>query len=457
VLKYPEGFNRTNATEAASASAALASYSSAYPTTSATTTPSYLRTTPTPGVRDVNYPPYVINNIQGALGRSAISPNATHADGTLEYEMHNLWGHGILKATYNALSTVFPGVRPFIIGRSTFSGSGAYAGHWGGDNWSNWPSMIFSIPQALSMSLLGVPMFGADTCGFADNTDMELCNRWMQLSAFFPFYRNHNILGAISQEAYRWASVTDASKAAMSIRYQLLPYMYTLFYHAHMHAETVMRALAWEFPNDPSLASADRQFLLGPSILVIPVLEPGATSVNGVFPGLVRGEETWYDWYNHTAVPVPSQANTTIDAPLGHIPVYVRGGSVLPLQQPALTTRDARKSPWDILVALDKDGSASGDLYLDDGVSVTPNATLTVQFTAQNNKLNALIEQGGWVDGNILRNITIWGADHASNTVKFNGRPVPRTNVHFEQDKHTLVVSDFNVSAWAGDRWTLEW
>lgn len=457
VLKYPEGFNRTNATEAASASAALASYSSAYPTTSATTTPSYLRTTPTPGVRDVNYPPYVINNIQGALGRSAISPNATHADGTLEYEMHNLWGHGILKATYNALSTVFPGVRPFIIGRSTFSGSGAYAGHWGGDNWSDWPSMIFSIPQALSMSLLGVPMFGADTCGFADNTDMELCNRWMQLSAFFPFYRNHNILGAISQEAYRWASVTDASKAAMSIRYQLLPYMYTLFYHAHMHAETVMRALAWEFPNDPSLASADRQFLLGPSILVIPVLEPGATSVNGVFPGLVRGEETWYDWYNHTAVPVPSQANTTIDAPLGHIPVYVRGGSVLPLQQPALTTRDARKSPWDILVALDKDGSASGDLYLDDGVSVTPNATLTVQFTAQNNKLNALIEQGGWVDGNILRNITIWGADHASNTVKFNGRPVPRTNVHFEQDKHTLVVSDFNVSAWAGDRWTLEW
>jgi alpha-glucosidase len=90
-------------------------------------------------------------------------------------------------------------------------------------------------------------MFGADTCGFADNTDMELCNRWMQLSAFFPFYRNHNILGAISQEAYRWSSVIDASKSAMSIRYQLLPYIYTLFYHAHIHAETVMRALAWEF------------------------------------------------------------------------------------------------------------------------------------------------------------------------------------------------------------------
>ncbi|KAL2827223.1 glycosyl hydrolases family 31-domain-containing protein [Aspergillus cavernicola] len=457
VLKYPEWFNVTNTTEAAAASSALASFSSAYPAPTSTGTASYVRTTPTPGVRDVNYPPYAINNVKGPLAVAAISPNATHADGTLEYDMHNIWGHGIIKATYAALSKVFPGHRPFIIARSTFSGSGALAGHWGGDNWSNWPSMAFSIPQALQMSILGIPMFGSDTCGFADNTDMELCNRWMQLSAFFPFYRNHNILGAISQEAYTWASVIDASKSAMTIRYQLLPYLYTLFYHAHTAGHTVMRALAWEFPNDPSLASADRQFLLGPSILVIPVLEPGATSVNGVLPGLIEGHEKWYDWYNQTAVPVPSQVNTTIDAPLGHIPVFVRGGSVLPLQQPALTTRDARQSPWDVLAALDKDGNATGDLYLDDGVSVQPNATLTAEFTVQQRKLVAVMNQGGWVDGNSLRNITILGVDSVRRAVKFNGRPVPRRNVHLDEAKHTLVVSGFDISAWAGDHWTLEW
>ncbi|KAE8397719.1 glycosyl hydrolases family 31-domain-containing protein [Aspergillus pseudonomiae] len=417
VLKYPEGFNVTNSTEAAAASSALASFSSAYPAPTSASTVSYVRTTPTPGVRDVNYPPYAINNVKGPLGVAAISPNATHAEGTLEYDMHNLWGHGIIKATYAALSEIFPGHRPFIIARSTFSGSGAFAGHWGGDNWSNWPSMAFSIPQALQMSLLGVPMFGSDTCGFADNTDMELCNRWMQLSAFFPFYRNHNILGAISQEAYTWAS----------------------------------------FPNDPSLAGADRQFLLGPSILVIPVLEPGATSVNGVLPGLIEGSEKWYDWYNQTAVPVPSQANTTFNAPLGHIPVFVRGGSVLPLQQPALTTRDARQSPWDVLVALDRDGKATGDLYLDDGVSVQPDATLTAEFTVGGRKLEAAIGQGGWVDGNSLRNITILGVESVAGAVKFNGRPVHRRNVHFDKAKQTLVVSGFDVSAWAGERWTLEW
>ncbi len=119
----------------------------------------------------------------------AISPNATHADGTQEYEYHNLFGHQILNATYNALLAAIPKVRPFIIGRSTFAGSGKWAGHWGGDNTSLFAYMFFSIPQALSFSLFGIPMFGVDTCGFNGNSDEELCNRWMQLSAFFPFYR----------------------------------------------------------------------------------------------------------------------------------------------------------------------------------------------------------------------------------------------------------------------------
>lgn len=103
---------------------------------------------------------------------------------------------------------------------------------------------------------------------FNGNSDEELCNRWMQLSAFFPFYRNHNVLAAISQEAYVWASVAQATKAAMAIRYSLLPYMDTLFYQAHTTGSTVMRALSWQFTTDPTLAAVDNQFLLGPSLMV---------------------------------------------------------------------------------------------------------------------------------------------------------------------------------------------
>lgn len=462
IYDYPENFNVTNATQASSAAAASASQSaaSASASPSATGTPTYLRTTVTPGVRNVNYPPYVINNVQGDLAVHAVSPNATHADGTLEYEVHNLFGHDIIKATYAALSAVFPGKRPFIIGRSTFAGSGSYGGHWGGDNSARFAYMYFSIPQALSFSLFGIPMFGVDTCGFNGNSDEELCNRWMQLSAFFPFYRNHNTLGAISQEAYVWSSVIDASKTAMAIRFQLLPYMYTLFYLAHTTGSTVMRALVWEFPNDPSLAGADRQFMLGPSILVTPVLEPGASTVNGVFPGLGTSTgECWYDWYTQAPVPVPSTANTTIDAPLGHIPVYIRGGSVLPTQQPAMVTRDARQTPWSVLVGLSLEGTASGSLYLDDGESVTPKATLFVELAASGGCLYAS-GRGTYVDSNPLSNVTIMGVMSApSGNVTLNGMSVGATS--YNQTNKVLVVKGLEsatvkTGAWGVD-WVLKW
>lgn len=385
IYGYPEGFNVTNATEYASASSASLAQASAASATAApapaSTSTSYIRTTPTPNVRSLEYPPYVLNNVQGALDVHAVSPNATHHGGTVEYDYHNLFGHQILNATYHALLGVFPSKRPFIIGRSTFAGSGKWAGHWGGDNTSLWAYMFFSIPQALSFSLFGIPMFGVDTCGFNGNTDEELCNRWMQLSAFFPFYRNHNVLSAIPQEPYRWASVAEASKVAMTIRYTLLPYIYTTFYLAHATGSTVMRALAWEFPNDPTLAAADRQFLLGDSVMVAPVLQQGASSVGAVFPGIASGE-VWYDWYNQSAVNAAPGQNITIDAPLGHIPVYVRGGSVLPIQEPALTTKACRSNPWGVIAAINMEGSAQGKLYIDDGESLVPNATLWVEVNS---------------------------------------------------------------------------
>lgn len=143
VYDYPEAFNITNGTEAASASAGASSQAAAMSTAPAesSSSTSYLRTSPTAGVRNVNYPPYVIDNVQGDLAVHAVSPNATHANGMQEYDVHNLFGHQIINATYHGLLSVFPGKRPFIIGRSTFAGSGKWAGHWGGDNASKCKSI----------------------------------------------------------------------------------------------------------------------------------------------------------------------------------------------------------------------------------------------------------------------------------------------------------------------------
>lgn len=166
-FRYSEGFNISNATEAASASAASAAQASVLSTTTILPVPSTTsqgRTELTPGVRNLNFPPYVLNAVQAgrSLLKGAIAPNATHNDAhnTSEYEMHNLFGLQISNATYDALLTLFPGRRPFTVGRSTSAGSGRVTLHWGGDNTSTWGSMFLSISQAFTFMMSGIPMFG---------------------------------------------------------------------------------------------------------------------------------------------------------------------------------------------------------------------------------------------------------------------------------------------------------
>ena len=152
-MDYPEGFNNTNATEAASATAAIKARQSlnAAAEPSPVVTPFVSQVAHGVDGREVNYPPYAIDHVQHGhdLAVHAVSPNATHSDGSLEYDMHSLWGglifrqcrsgafadsfigHLESKATYESLLKVFPGKRPFIISRSTAPGTGAWAGHWG--------------------------------------------------------------------------------------------------------------------------------------------------------------------------------------------------------------------------------------------------------------------------------------------------------------------------------------
>lgn len=278
-----------------------------------------------------------------------------------------------------------------------------------------------------------------------------------KLSAFFPFYRNHNVLAAIPQEAYVWASVAKAAKAAMEIRYSLLPYMYTLFQQAHTTGSTVMRALAWEFPNDPTLADIDNQFLLGPSLMIVPVLGQGLTSRGGVFPGVANGE-VWYDWYNKTAINAQPGVNHTIDAPLGHIPVYIRGGAILPQQEALYTTNECRNSSWSLIVALSNRGVAEGSIYLDDGVSIVPPATKQVYLKAYRNNIRATAK-GSFVDNNKLANITILGVQSVPKTVKLNGQTVS-SGVSYDSASKVVSIKGLESltpkGAWAQD-WQLSW
>ncbi|NWW54633.1 LYAG glucosidase, partial [Pedionomus torquatus] len=218
--------------------------------------------------------------------------------------------------------------------------------------------------EVLLFNLFGVPLVGADICGFAGDTSEELCVRWTQLGAFYPFMRNHNDHGTRPQEPFAFSPAAQAAmRNALHLRYSLLPFLYTLFHRAHSAGETVARPLFLEFPKDPNTWAVDRQLLWGGGLLVTPVLEAGKTKVSGYFPA-----GTWYSLAGDSTIHSKGQW-ILLPAPLDTINVHVRAGHILPLQEPAFSTTESRKKGMALIVALTPDGFARGELFWDDGES----------------------------------------------------------------------------------------
>ncbi|KAG9311232.1 glycoside hydrolase family 31 protein [Chiua virens] len=386
-------------------------------------------------------PPYAIHTGNGELSANTIATNATHFGGYVELDVHNMFGMMEEKTTHLALQTIRQGKRPFLISRSTFPSSGKWTGHWLGDNYSKWQYMYLSIQGILQFQIFQIPMVGADTCGFNDNTDEELCNRWMQLSAFIPFYRNHNTYGALPQEPYRWDSVANASRIAIAARYSMLPYWYTLFANASTNGLPPVRALFYEFPDEPELFKVDSQWLIGSDILVTPVLEPGATTVQGIFPG--RGTVIWRDWWTHAIVHTVPGGNTTLSAPISHINVHLRDSSILLLhQQPAYTIYETRQGPYSLLASLNAVGTASGNAYVDDGESYPPGPNRTLNFYASNGELE-IQSQGDYVIDQKIETITVLGVAQQPTTVILDSEEIQGWT--YEAVKEELVISDLSL------------
>ena len=207
--------------------------------------------------------------------------------------------------------------------------------------------------------------------GFQGTTTEELCNRWVSVGAFYPFSRVHNEKWNPPSEPYRWASVADAARNAILMRYRLLPYLYSLTYEAHYLGSPIARPLFFLHPADKKAVGVDRQFYLGTALMVAPVVEEGGRSVDVYFPS-----GSWWNLENFThVVTTENGTELEVDAPLGHIPVYVRGGCIVPMQQGRMTLREVRTTPLSLVIVFDhKEARAVGDvrvssgfLYIDDG------------------------------------------------------------------------------------------
>ncbi|XP_035038068.2 lysosomal alpha-glucosidase isoform X3 [Hippoglossus stenolepis] len=308
-------------------------------------------------------PPYTPGVLGGLLRGKTICATAQQKQ-SIHYNMHSLYGLMEAKASASALKRIVA-KRPFVISRSTFPSQGMYSGHWLGDNRSQWKDLYSSISGMLTFNLLGIPLVGADICGFSEEPQEELCVRWTQLGAFYPFTRNHNSIDMQPQDPTVFSPLSrTAMKQALLLRYSLFPVLYTLFHHAHAHGHTVARPLMFEFAKDVGTYGIDKQFLWGKSLLVTPVLDPGVDYVDGYFP-----EGQWFDYYTGDSLRSKGE-EVRLQAPLDKINLHLREGTILPTQVPNLTLWVSSRQPLHLVSALSDDGSAAGDLFWDDGESI---------------------------------------------------------------------------------------
>ena len=363
--------------------------------------------------------------------------------------MHSLFAHMEVRATHSALASARDNKRPFILTRSSFAGTGRYAAKWLGDNNAEFDDMKMSIPGLLTSSIFGFSMIGADICGFGAPSDAsimeELCARWMQLGAWYPFSRNHNAQNNPGHEPFRMGNVVlEASRQALTARMALTLYFYTLFHAAATDGGTVARPLSFEFPDDTSTWDIDTQFMVGPAIMVSPALERGVERVEVYFPGGADGDSVlvstvWYDYWTGKRVVVSPSRRLSVPAPLGlPMPVHIRGGQIVPRQVAGLTTATTVSGAINLLVALPTNDcggthgvAAAGSMYFDDGETELSSAlrskvALTTVWMLQepcyHSKPRGFAITGAptetaYADVPAISNITVFGAECPPGTV----------------------------------------
>ncbi|KAL1918966.1 uncharacterized protein VTP21DRAFT_2347 [Calcarisporiella thermophila] len=315
--------------------------------------------------------------------------NLIHHNGWEHRDLHNVFGTFYHAATADGLMnrTSVP-KRPFVLSRAFFAGSQRFGAIWTGDNMATWEHLKASTPMILTNGITGLPFSGADVGGFFGNPESELLVRWYQAGAFQPFFRAHAHIDTKRREPWLIGDpYTGYIRDVVRERYALLPFWYTLFRRANTHGTPVVKPMFVVFPQDEPGFAIDDQYMVGDAILVKPVTDPGKEDVKVYFPA---GEERWYNYYTHEKF--EGHGEHTVSAPLHQIPVFYRGGHIVPRRERHRRSSTAmRLDPFTLVVALDAHGKASGSLYLDDGETFDfeRGDFLDREFVFINNKLSA--------------------------------------------------------------------
>lgn len=282
---------------------------------------------------------------------------------TSHREARNVYGMQMARATYEGVRNLNPDERPFILTRAGFAGVQRYSAVWTGDNVTTDDSMMAGIRLVNSLGLTGIPFSGYDVGGFFGDATRELFARWIAVGAFSPFFRGHSMVNSRSCEPWSFGEeVEEIARNYVRLRYRLLPYLYSLFYEASQSGLPVARSLALDFPNDANIYDGkyNSQFLLGGSLMVIP------TESKKEYKKLYLPEGEWFDMLTDEAF--AGGEEHLVETPLYRIPVFVKGGGILPMQEPVAHTGENPGEVLSLHVYNGKEGS-SFQMYDDDGSS----------------------------------------------------------------------------------------
>ena len=383
----------------------------------------------------------------GDLGEPEVHPDdiqhmwqSTKVSGA---EVHNAYGHQWAKTVYNNLTALQPDTRPFVLMRSGFLGSQRYGMvPWTGDVSRSWGGLKPQVELALQMSVFGMAYTHSDLGGFAggETFDPELYTRWLQFGTFSPVFRPHAQDNIAPEPIFHADPVKSIARKFIQLRYDMLPYNYSLAFENALYGTPLMRPVAMAYGESDWFENAD-SYLWGDGLLVSPV-----TSANQTVWPTKLPEGVWFDFFSD----MKYQGGQTVNYPLSqdNFPVWVKAGSFMPMADGLSRTEqfDARK----IEMHYWHDNSVSSSSYTyyeDDGknpASVEKGLYTKLQLSASVDEKAALTltldSEGSYIGMPKQRDITyiVHGLSEKPQSVSIDGRRVP---VMWDEKGKTLSLA----------------
>lgn len=391
-----------------------------------------------------------------------LTRTATHS------EIHNVFGMENSRATYEGLLKLRPDERPFVLTRATYAGGQRYAFTWTGDNSATWNHLRLATQMVLNLGVSGISFAGADVGGFNGSPPPALLTRWVEQAAFSPLFRDHAAKGTLPHEV--WANGPEQEsirRKYIEARYRLLPYIYSLADETSRTGIPMMRAVFLEFPeifapSSPGFDHLDTEFLLGRSLLVAP--PPFGEMVDDYAVSYPAGP--WYNfWTGEKIAPQPVGPSIVevagagpgasfpepkkIHPALETLPVYARGGSILPMQPLIQSTDETPSGPLELRVYPGPD--CKGFLYLDDGHTLAYQhgeylrQSFTCEADARSVRLTFHAREGSYAPWWKLIEVVIYDWPSAHAEAKFSSSTYPlRTS--YDPSQHALHMTLSDVS-----------